>query len=40
MKVKSLKSDVSDVALVEDVVQYFDFEDPWGNRLSFYQLMQ
>ena len=39
-KVKALKSNVGDIALVEGVVRYFDFEDPAGNRLSYYQLLQ
>ncbi|MDX2141693.1 MAG: hypothetical protein SF123_26635 [Chloroflexota bacterium] len=38
-KVKALKSDVGDIVTVEGVVRYFDFEDPAGNRLSYYQVM-
>jgi catechol 2,3-dioxygenase-like lactoylglutathione lyase family enzyme len=39
-KVKALKPDVGDIELVEGVIRYFDFEDPAGNRLSYYQLLQ
>ncbi len=39
-KVKALKPAVGDIELVEGVVRYFDFEDPAGNRLSYYQLLQ
>lgn len=39
-KVKALKPDVGDIELVEGVVRYFDFEDPVGNRLSYYQLIE
>ena len=38
-KVKSLKSDVGDIEVVEGVISYFDFKDPTGNRLSYYQLV-
>ena len=39
-KVKALKLNVGDIEFVEGVVRYFDFEDPAGNRLSYYQLLQ
>ena len=39
-KVKALKPDAGDIEVVEGVVSYFDFEDPAGNRLSYYQLLQ
>lgn len=39
-KVKALKPDAGDIELAEGVVRYFDFEDPAGNRLSYYQLLQ
>ena len=38
-KVKALKPDVGNIELVEGVVRYFDFEDPAGNRLSYYQIL-
>lgn len=38
--VKSLVPDVSDIEVVEGVIRYFDFKDPAGNKLSFYQLAQ
>ena len=37
--VKSLASDVNDIETVEGVIRYFDFKDPYGNRLSYYQMM-
>jgi predicted enzyme related to lactoylglutathione lyase len=37
--VKKLASCVGDIVLVEDMITYFDFKDPWGNRLSYYQLL-
>jgi catechol 2,3-dioxygenase-like lactoylglutathione lyase family enzyme len=36
--VKNLVADVGDIEVVEGVIQYFDFKDPAGNKLSFYQL--
>ena len=36
---KKLASDVGDIVTVEGVVKYFDFKDPWNNRLSYVQLM-
>jgi lactoylglutathione lyase len=38
-KVKNLVPDVDDIEFVEGVVRYFDFKDPVGNRLSYYQLL-
>jgi lactoylglutathione lyase len=37
--VKKLMPDTGDIELVEGVIRYFDFKDPAGNRLSYYQLM-
>jgi len=37
--VKNLTPDISDIELVEGVIRYFDFKDPAGNRLSYYQLI-
>lgn len=36
---KKLASDVEDIVTVEGVIQYFDFKDPWNNRLSYVQLV-
>ena len=33
-------SQVGDVETVPDVVKYFDFQDPYGNMLSFYELLE
>jgi hypothetical protein len=30
---------VEDITLVPGVIRYFDFKDPDGNGLSFYQMM-
>lgn len=38
-KVQQLIPDVGSIQVVEGVIQYFDFKDPAGNRLSYYQLM-
>jgi catechol 2,3-dioxygenase-like lactoylglutathione lyase family enzyme len=37
--VKTIAFKVSDIETVDGVIRYFDFEDPSGNRLSYYQLM-
>lgn len=37
--VKRLASNVDDIETVVGVLRYFDFKDPDGNRLSYYQLM-
>lgn len=34
-----LTSTVADIVVIEDVVKYFDFKDPSGNRLSFVQIL-
>ena len=39
MLAKKLASDVEDIVTVEGVIKYFDFKDPWSNRLSYVQLM-
>ena len=36
---KNLDPGAEDIELVEGVIKYFDFKDPAGNRLSFYQLI-
>jgi lactoylglutathione lyase len=38
-KVKELTTEVENIETVEGVVKYFDFKDPAGNRLSYYQLI-
>jgi lactoylglutathione lyase len=37
--VKDLDPDVGDIEVVEGIIKYFDFKDPAGNRLSYYQLI-
>jgi lactoylglutathione lyase len=37
--VKKLAADTGDIEVVEGVVKYFDFKDPEGNRLSYYQMV-
>ena len=37
---KKLSSDVENIETVEGAVKYFDFKDPSGNRLSYYQMIQ
>ena len=37
--VKKHASNVEDVVTVEGVVKFFDFKDPWSNRLSYVQLL-
>lgn len=34
-----LASDIGKIIIVEDIVKYFDFKDPPGNRLSFVQVL-
>jgi lactoylglutathione lyase len=36
----SLGTDVTEIETVPDAVKYFEFRDPFGNRLSFYELLQ
>ena len=38
LAVKAIVDDVDDIEEVEGSLKYFDFKDPYGNRLSFYQL--
>ena len=35
---KEIGEEVSDITVVEGVVSLFDFKDPWGNKLSYYQM--
>lgn len=39
LNAKKLATSVEDIATVEGVVKYFDFQDPWGNRLSYYEVV-
>jgi len=36
--VKSIAPDVGNIEVVKGVIKYFDFKDPAGNKLSYYQL--
>ncbi len=36
---KNLTSNIEDIVNIEGTVRYFDFKDPWNNRLSYVQLM-
>jgi predicted enzyme related to lactoylglutathione lyase len=35
----SLGTDVSEIETVPEAVRYFEFQDPVGNQLSFYELL-
>ena len=35
----SLGTDVSEIKTVPEAVRYFEFQDPFGNQLSFYELL-
>jgi predicted enzyme related to lactoylglutathione lyase len=35
----SLGTDVSEIETVPEAVRYFEFQDPFGNQLSFYELL-
>jgi len=37
--VQKLTADVDNIETLEGVVRYFDFKDPAGNLLSFYQMI-
>jgi predicted enzyme related to lactoylglutathione lyase len=39
-RVVSLGADPTAIRTVPGVVRCFDFRDPFGNRLSFYQVLQ
>ena len=38
MQALSLGTDVREIETLPGVVRYFEFRDPFGNRLSFYEL--
>jgi hypothetical protein len=35
----SLGTDVGEIKTAPEAVSYFEFRDPFGNRLSFYELL-
>jgi lactoylglutathione lyase len=37
---KRLSSNVGEIETVPGAVRYFDFRDPFGNQLSFYELIE
>ena len=39
MLASSLSINLDQIETVPDAVRYFDFRDPFGNRLSFYELL-
>jgi len=40
MLASSLSINVDQIATVPEAVRYFEFRDPFGNRLSFYELLE
>jgi lactoylglutathione lyase len=40
MLVASLGTDVGEIETVPEAVRYFEFRDPFGNQLSFYELLE
>ena len=36
----SLGTDVTEIETVPEAVKYFEFRDPFGNQLSFYELLR
>jgi len=36
----SLGTDVREIETVPEAVRYFEFRDPFGNQLSFYELLE
>ena len=39
MLASSLSTNVGQMKTVPEAVRYFEFEDPFGNQLSFYELL-
>ena len=39
MLASSLSTNVDQIETVPEAVRYFEFEDTFGNRLSFYELL-
>ena len=40
MQALSLDTDVGEIETVPEAVKYFEFRDPFGNQLSFYELLE
>ena len=40
MQALSLGTDVGEIETVLEAVRYFEFRDPFGNQLSFYELLE
>ena len=40
MQALSLGTDVGEIETVPKAVRYFEFRDPFGNQLSFYELLK
>jgi len=40
MQALSLGTDVGEIETVPKAVRYFEFRDPFGNQLSFYELLE
>jgi lactoylglutathione lyase len=40
MQALSLGTDVGEIETVPEAVRYFEFRDPFGNQLSFYELLE
>ena len=36
----TLGTDVGEIETVPEAIRYFDFRDPFGNQLSFYEILQ
>ena len=36
----SLGTDVGEIETVPEAIRYFEFRDPFGNQLSFYELLE
>ena len=39
MLASNLSNNVDQIETVPEAVRYFEFRDPFGNRLSFYELL-
>ena len=40
MQALSLDTDVGEIETVPEAVRHFEFRDPFGNQLSFYELLE
>jgi hypothetical protein len=36
----ALGTDVGEIETVPEAIRYFEFRDPFGNQLSFYEILQ